>query len=162
MAQLPEAKTYLFDTDPLQLANIAGSALPKGYLRRLRKYIFGAGVFKVDWALDGSIPWSDPRCLKASTVHVGGTIEEIVLSEKAAWRGYRTEKPFVLVCQQSEFDPGRAPKGKHTGYAYCHVPLGSDFDHAEIIERQIERFAPGFKEIILSRHSTSTKKILRS
>ncbi len=158
MNQLPQAKVYLFDTDPFQLADIAESVLPRGYLKRLKRYHFGPGAFKVDWALDGSIPWSDPRCLKASTVHVGGPIEEIAHSEKTIWQGGKTEKPFVMVCQQSEFDPSRAPNGKQTGYAYCHVPFGSDFDFTEIIENQVERFAPGFKDIILRRHSISTKK----
>jgi phytoene dehydrogenase-like protein len=155
--QLPSAKVYLFDTDPYQLASIAEAVLPNGYKRRLRRYNFGPGVFKVDWALNDSIPWKDPNCLKASTVHIGGTMKEIALSEKAAWNGQHVDQPFVMLCQQSEFDPGRAPEGKHTGYAYCHVPNGSDRDMTEIIETQIERFAPGFKDIILARHSTSTK-----
>ena len=159
MNALPQAKAYLFDTDPVQLANIAGTALPNRYLQRLRKYDFGPGVFKLDWALSSSIPWSDPRCLMASTVHLGGTIEEIILSEKAAWQGRKNEKPFIIVCQQSEFDTGRAPKGKHTGYAYCHVPFDSSLDYTRIIEDQMERFAPGFKDIILARHSTSPRKL---
>ena len=125
----------------------------------LRRYHFGPGVFKVDWALDGSIPWKDPNCLKASTVHIGGTMEEIALSEKAAWNGKHVDRPFVMLCQQSEFDPGRAPQGKHTGYAYCHVPNGSDRDMTEIIENQIERFAPGFKDIILARHQYQHKSL---
>ena len=153
--QLPQAKVYLFNTDPFQLASIAESQLPANYLRRLRKYHFGPGVFKVDWALDGSIPWTDPRCLQASTVHVGGTMEEINHSERSAWNGKHVEKPFVMLCQQSEFDSSRAPDGKHTGYAYCHVPHGSTQDMTSAIENQIERFAPGFKDLILARHSTN-------
>ena len=159
MNALPQAKAYLFDTDPIQLANIAGSALPNRYLRRLRKYDFGPGIFKLDWALSDSIPWSDPRCLMASTVHLGGTIEEIILSEKAVSQGRNNEKPFIIVCQQSEFDTERAPKGKHTGYAYCHVPFESTLDYTRIIEKQMERFAPGFKDIILARHSISPGKL---
>lgn len=155
--QLPPAKVYLFDTDPIQLAQIAGDQLPTRYRRRLNKYHFGPGVFKVDWALSQSIPWKDPRCLRASTVHVGGGIEEVAASEKAAWKGMHTDKPFVMVCQQSEFDPTRAPKGQHTGYAYCHVPQGSTKDMTMAIEQQIERFAPGFKSTILARHKTSTQ-----
>ncbi|MEM7371007.1 MAG: NAD(P)/FAD-dependent oxidoreductase [Bacteroidota bacterium] len=155
--QLPEAKAYLFNTDPFQLAAIAEAVLPKRYVRRLRRYNFGPGVFKLDWALSTSIPWSDPRCLKASTVHIGGSIEEIARSERAAWEGKHVDKPFVMLCQQSEFDASRAPDGQHTGYAYCHVPNGSSEDMTEVIERQIERFAPGFKDIILARNHMSTQ-----
>lgn len=152
MSDLPPARTYLFDTDPMQLAAIAGSLLPSRYIRRLRNYQFGPGVFKIDWALNGPIPWRDPACLKASTVHVGGTFEEIAAAEAAVWRGEHPEKPFVLVVQQSQFDPSRAPPGKHTGYAYCHVPSGSHLDLTETVERQVERFAPGFRDQVLARH----------
>lgn len=152
--QLPPAKRYFFDTDPYQLARIAADELPNSYRRRLGKYNFGPGVFKVDFALEGSIPWRDPRCVQASTVHVGGTIEEIAASEKAAWQGKETDRPFVMVCQQSEFDKSRAPAGQHTGYAYCHVPHGSTRDWTPFIENQIERFAPGFKEVILAKKTT--------
>lgn len=155
MDDLPDAKAYLFDTDPVQLADIAGDALPSGYRKRLRKYRFGPGTFKLDWALDGPIPWKDAKCLEASTVHVGGTIDEIAVSERAAWDGEHCEKPYLILCQQSQFDSTRAPEGKHTGYAYCHVPHGSDVDRAEVIENQVERFAPGFKDIILERHVTA-------
>lgn len=154
--QLPPAKVYLFDTDPGQLADIAGPVLPASYLRRLEKFHYGPGIFKLDWALDGPIPWKDERCLEASTVHIGGTLPEIAASERAAWEGKHSEKPFVLLCQQSQFDPRRAPVGKHTGYAYCHVPYGSTRDMTEIIEDQVERFAPGFKDVILARHATNT------
>ena len=153
--QLPPARVYLFNTDPYQLSSIAESKLPARYVRRLRKFNFGPGAFKIDWALDGSIPWSDPRCLQASTVHVGGTMEEINASERAAWESIHTARPFVMVCQQSEFDPSRAPEGKQTGYAYCHVPHGSTLDMTDAIENQIERFAPGFKDLILARHVTT-------
>jgi phytoene dehydrogenase-like protein len=161
LADLPPARLYLFDTSPAQLEKIAGSVLPEGYLRRLRKYRYGPGVFKVDWALDGSIPWKDPRCLEASTVHVGGTIEELAVSEAAMYRGEHAEKPFVLVVQQSELDHGRAPEGKQTGYAYCHVPAGSTLDLTGRIEAQIERFAPGFRDRILARHKTTTADLER-
>lgn len=156
--QLPKAKAYLFDTDPKQLAAICKDELPKSYLNRLHNYKYGPGIFKVDWALSESIPWKDPNCLKASTVHVGGTFNEIAKSEKDMWEGRHSEKPFLILCQQSEFDATRAPKGQHTGYAYCHVPNGSTKDMTAAIESQIERFAPGFKNIILSRHKTSTKE----
>jgi phytoene dehydrogenase-like protein len=118
-------------------------------------------VFKLDWALDGPIPWRDPRCLDASTVHLGGTLEEIAAAEAAVWRGEHPELPFVLVIQQSQFDAARAPAGKHTGYAYCHVPSGSAVDCTATIERQIERFAPGFRELILARHRTTPADLER-
>lgn len=151
MRGLPPARAYLFDTDPLQLAQIAQSSLPSSYVRRLRRFRFGPGVFKMDWALNGPIPWRDPACLKASTVHLGGTLEEIARAEAAVWRGEHPQNPFVMVVQQSQFDSSRAPAGKHTGYAYCHVPGGSDLDLTETVERQMERFAPGFRDCVLAR-----------
>jgi phytoene dehydrogenase-like protein len=152
LSDLPPARVVLFDTSPAALAAICGSALPDGYVRRLGRYVYGPGVFKLDWALDGPIPWRDPRCLDASTVHVGGTLDEIAAAEAAVWRGEHPERPFVMVVQQSQFDPRRAPAGKHTGYAYVHVPAGSTVDCTDTIERQIERFAPGFRDRILARH----------
>lgn len=159
LSQLPRTKVIMFDTDPIQLANIAGTALPDGYKKRLKSYRYGPGVFKLDWALDGPIPWKDPNCLLASTVHLGGSLEEIAYGEASVWRGVHPEKPYVLVVQQSQFDSTRAPKGKHTGYAYCHVPAGSDLDLTNIMEAQVERFAPGFKDRILFRHKTFTKDL---
>ena len=156
--ELPPAKAYLFDTDPLQLAAIAETELPTAYKNRLRKYNFGPGVFKIDYALSAPIPWKDPRCLEASTVHIGGTFEEIAKAEKEAWKGNYSEKPYVLLAQQSQFDTTRSPEGKHTCWAYCHVPNGSQEDQSKIIENQIERFAPGFKDIILAKHSMNTKQ----
>jgi phytoene dehydrogenase-like protein len=161
LADLPAARVVLFDTSPAQLAAICGTALPSGYVRRLRRYRYGPGVFKVDWALGDAIPWRDPRCLEASTVHVGGTLEELAASEQAMWRGEHTERPFVLVVQQSQFDPSRAPAGRHTGYAYCHVPAGSTRDLTAIVEAQVERFAPGFRERILARHVTTSADLER-
>ena len=161
LADLPPARVYLFDTSPAQLADIAAPVLPARYLRRLRRYRYGPGVFKMDWALDGPIPWKDPQCLTASTVHLGGTLEEIAAGEAAVWRGEHPERPFVLVIQQSQLDPGRAPAGKHTGYAYCHVPAGSTLDLTEVVERQLERFAPGFRDRILFRHATRTADLER-
>jgi phytoene dehydrogenase-like protein len=160
-ADLPAARVFVFDTDPHQLADIAERALPAGYVRRLRRFRFGPGVFKLDFALDGPIPWSDPGCLQASTVHVGGSLEEIAASEHAMWRGDHAERPFLIVVQQSQFDPGRAPAGKHTGYAYCHVPHASPVDMTEPIEAQIERFAPGFRERILARHKLAPADLAR-
>lgn len=156
LADLPPARAYLFDTSPDQLATICEPVLPARYLRRLRRYRYGPGVFKLDWALAGSIPWHDPRCRTASTVHVGGTLEEIAAGEAAVWRGEHPERPFLLVVQQSELDPSRAPAGQHTGYAYCHVPAGSTVDRTAAVEAQLERFAPGFRDLILARHVTNT------
>jgi phytoene dehydrogenase-like protein len=161
LADLPPARLVLFDTSPSQLASIAEPVLPAGYVRRLRRYIYGPGTFKLDLALDGPIPWRDPRCLEASTVHIGGTLDEVAAAEAAVWRGEHPERPFVMLCQQSQFDPTRAPTGKHTGYAYCHVPPGSTVDLTEAIERQIERFAPGFRQRILARHTTTTAQFER-
>ena len=154
LADLPPARVYLFDTDPGQLARICEPALPARYVRRLRRYRYGPGTFKLDLALDGPIPWRDPATTSASTVHVGGTLEEIAAAEAAVARGEHPERPYVLLCQQSQLDPSRAPPGKHTGYAYCHVPAGSTVDQTEAILSQIERFAPGFRDRILALHRT--------
>jgi phytoene dehydrogenase-like protein len=153
LAEVGNARVVLFDTSPDQLARIAGDALPAGYRRRLGRYRYGPGAFKLDWALDGPIPWRDPACRDASTVHVGGTLAEICASERDMYRGRHAERPFLIVCQQSEIDATRAPAGRHTGYAYCHVPHGSTLDRTEAIEDQIERFAPGFRDRILARHA---------
>jgi len=161
LADLPPARAYLFDTSPAQLAAIAEPVLPARYVRRLRRFRYGPGAFKLDWALDGPIPWRDPRCLLASTVHVGGTLEEIAAAEAAVWRGEHPERPFLIVCQQSQLDPTRAPSGKHTGYAYCHVPAGSTVDQTAAIERQLERFAPGFRDRVLARRATTPEALER-
>jgi len=152
VADIPPARVVLFDTSPAQLADVCEALLPAGYVRRLRRYCYGPGAFKLDWALDGPIPWRDARCLEASTVHVGGSLDEIAAAEAAVWRGEHPPRPFVLVVQQSQFDGARAPAAKHTGYAYCHVPAGSTLDCTNAIEQQIERFAPGFRDRILARH----------
>jgi phytoene dehydrogenase-like protein len=157
LADLPPARVALFDTSPEQLASIAESVLPSRYVRRLRRFRYGPGVFKIDWALDGPIPWQDSAILDASTVHLGGTLDEIADAERAVWRGEHPERPFVLMCQQSQIDPTRAPAGKHTGYAYCHVPAGSASDCTDAVERQVERFAPGFRERILARHTMTAR-----
>lgn len=155
-ADLPDARAYLFDTSPNLLVNGFADVMPHGYNKRLAKFRYGPGVFKLDYALSESIPWKHQDCLKASTVHVGGTFEEIAASEADAWHGINPHAPFVLVTQQSEFDSTRAPKGKHTLWAYCHVPNGSTADMSGAIENQIERFAPGFKDTILRRHTMHT------
>jgi phytoene dehydrogenase-like protein len=157
--ELPPARAFLFDVTPRQLLNIAGKRLPAGYRRQLERFRYGVGVFKVDYALDGSIPWENENCNRAATLHIGGTFDEIVASEKTVWRGDHPEKPFVLLAQQSCFDPSRAPAGKHTAWAYCHVPHGSTVDMTGRITAQIERFAPGFRERILACHTYNTTEI---
>jgi phytoene dehydrogenase-like protein len=156
MADVPSSRVVIFDVTPRQLADIAGDELPARYLRKLRHYRYGPGVFKVDYALDGPIPWKAESCRRAATVHVGGTIDEIAAHERALWKGGSIDRPFVLVAQQSLFDPTRAPQGKHTAWAYCHVPHGSSVDMSDAIERQIERFAPGFRDLVLARHTMNT------
>jgi phytoene dehydrogenase-like protein len=151
--QLAPAQAVLCDVTPRQLLSIAGERLPAGYRRALGRYRYGPGVFKVDWALDGPIPWAAPECTRAATLHLGGTLEEIAASEQAPWHGMHAEQPFVLLAQPSLFDPTRAPAGQQTAWAYCHVPHGSAEDMTERIEQQVERFAPGFRKRILA-HST--------
>lgn len=151
MAELPAARAILFDTSPRALSEIAGDRLPTRYRRRLDGFRYGPGVVKVDWALDGPIPWRAARAAAAGTVHVGGTSDEIAFAESEVNAGRHPERPFVLVVQQSLFDASRAPQGHHTGWAYCHVPNGSTVDMADRIEAQIERFAPGFRDRILAR-----------
>jgi phytoene dehydrogenase-like protein len=150
--ELPDARAAILDVTPRQLLAIAGDRLPNGYARRLRRYRYGPGVFKIDWALDGPIPWTNPEIARAGTVHLGGPFEEVAASERAAWEGRHVERPFVLVVQASLFDPSRAPAGKQTGWAYCHVPNGSTRDMTDTIEAQVERFAPGFRDRVLARH----------
>lgn len=150
---LPAARVVLCDITPRQLLRIAGSRLPSSYQHKLRRYRYGPGVFKLDLALDGPIPWRAEECTRAGTVHLGGTLPEIAAGEAAVWRGKHPERPLVLLAQQSLFDATRAPAGKQTVWAYCHVPNGSTFDMTERIEAQIERFAPGFRDRILARHT---------
>lgn len=153
--KLPPARAVLFDVTPRQLIQIAEHRLPPGYRCKLKGYRYGPGVFKIDWALSSPIPWRAKECTRAGTVHIGGSLEEIVESERAVWEGRHPEKPYVLVAQQSLFDPTRAPEGKHTAWAYCHVPNGSRLDMTERIESQIERFAPGFRDCIIARSTRS-------
>jgi phytoene dehydrogenase-like protein len=159
LRELPGARAVLFDLTPHQIVRIAGGELPPGYRRRLEDYRYGPGIFKVDWALDGPIPWKNPDCHRSATVHVGATFEEIAQSEHDMSHGIISEKPFVIVAQQSLFDPTRAPAGKHTGWAYCHVPHGSTVDMTERIEAQIERMAPGFRDVILARHTMNASDV---
>ena len=149
---LPPARAILCDLSPAPFLRIAGHRLPAGYRRKLERYRYGLGVFKVDWALGAPIPWTADACTRAGTVHVGGTLEEIAASERDAWEGRHAERPFVLLAQHTLFDPSRAPAGQHTAWGYCHVPHGSTFDMLPRIEAQIERFAPGFRDRVIARH----------
>jgi phytoene dehydrogenase-like protein len=161
MSDLPTARAYLFDTSPAQLDLIASDLLSPSYRRALRRYRRGPGVFKLDYALDGPIPWRAADCLRAGTVHLGGSFDEIAASERAVWGGAHPDRPFVLVGQQSLFDDTRAPAGKHTVWAYCHVPNGSTVDMTGAIEAQLERFAPGFRDRVLARHASAPDDIER-
>ena len=151
LAALPNYDLLLCDLTPRQFVKVAGNRLSESYQRRLQSYRYGAGVFKVDYALSAPIPWNAPDCLRAATVHLGGSFEEIAASEKAVRNGQHADHPFVLLAQPSLFDSSRAPGGKQTAWAYCHVPNGSKVDMLEKLENQIERFAPGFRDCILAR-----------
>lgn len=161
LPSLPPAKAVLLDITPRQALHLLGQRLPAGYRRQLEGYRYGPGVFKMDFALDGPVPWKAAECAHAGTLHLGGSLEEIAWAERAVWRGEHPQRPFVIVAQPSLFDPNRAPNGKHTLWAYCHVPHGSNQDMSEAIEAQIERFAPGFQERILARHSMSARDLER-
>lgn len=159
--QLPPARAILCDLTPRQLLRVAGARLTAKFRAKLERYRYGPGVYKMDWAVDGPIPWTAPECRRAATVHLGGTLEEIAASERAVWEGDHVERPFVLLAQPSLFDPTRAPSGKHTVWAYCHVPNGSTFDMSARIENQIERFAPGFRDLVLARNALTPAELER-
>jgi phytoene dehydrogenase-like protein len=159
--ELPKSRLTMLDVTPQQVLRIAGHRLRGRYARALRRYRYGAGVFKVDWALDGPVPWRAAECARAATVHIGGTLEEIAASEAAVWSGATAEHPFILAVQPSLFDESRAPEGKHTLWAYCHVPNGSREDMTDRIEAQIERFAPGFRESVLARRAHGPAEMQR-
>ncbi|ADY52552.1 fumarate reductase/succinate dehydrogenase flavoprotein domain protein [Pseudopedobacter saltans DSM 12145] len=159
LGELPPHKIVLFDLTPRQLLKIAGEELSPIYKWQLEKYRHGMGVFKVDWALDGSVPFKSEICSKAATVHLGNTYAEIAHSERTASEGRHSQKPFVLLAQQSMFDATRAPEGKHTVWGYCHVPNGSTVDMTDAIENQVERFAPGFKDRVLARNVMNTAQM---
>lgn len=159
LQQLPSSHAVLFDVTPQQLLRIAGHTFSPLYHWQLKKYRYGMGVFKVDWALAGPVPFTDPACREAGTLHLGNTFEEIAQSELRTSRGEHVDRPFVLMAQQSVFDASRAPAGKHTAWAYCHVPNGSRVDMTEAIERQVERFAPGFRDLILARATLDTAQL---
>lgn len=151
LADLPESRVVLLNVGARQFLSMARDRLPQSYRQRLESFRYGPGVFKMDWALDGPIPWAANECAEGGTVHIGGTFEEIAEAEAAVWRGEHPEKPFVLLAQPSMFDSTRAPSGKHVAWAYCHVPNGSDVDMTEPIEAQVERYAPGFKRRVSAR-----------
>ena len=157
--ELPNAKAYLFDVTPKQLLNIKGMDFPSLYRNRLASYKYGAGVFKIDWALSEPIPFTNEKCRRSGTVHIGFSTDEIEMSEKNIHQKHMTDTPYVLVAQHSIFDKTRAPEGKHTGWAYCHVPNGSIKDFTSVIENQIERAAPGFKDTILKRSTMNTVQL---
>jgi phytoene dehydrogenase-like protein len=149
--KLPSAELVLADVVPRELLRLARGRLPERYARALRGYRHGPGAYKIDWALDGPIPWRAAECRRAATVHLGGTLDEISTSEWDAWSGHASAKPFVLLVQHTLFDETRAPAGRHTAWAYCHVPNGSAEDMTDAIEAQVERFAPGFRDLVLGR-----------
>jgi len=157
--ELPPSRVVLCDLSPRGLLQIAGESFPASYRRALERYQYGPGVFKVDWALRGPIPWTSRQCAQAGTVHLGGTLAEIARSESDSWRNEHTEYPFVLLAQPSLIDPSRAPAGCHTAWAYCHVPNASTFDMTGRIEAQVERFAPGFRDLILARSTKSPTQL---
>lgn len=153
--EIPPARVFLLDVTPRQLLRIAGDRLPNGYRRQMESYRYGPGVFKVDYALSDPIPWRSAAVARAGTVHLGGTLDEIAASERAAWQGEHHARPFTLLVQPTLFDTTRAPAGRHIAWAYCHVPHGSSADLTEALEGQIERFAPGFRDTILARRAHS-------
>ncbi len=159
LSQLPSSRALLLDLSPRQLLQLGGHSWSSTYQRQLEKFRYGMGVFKIDWALAEPIPFSAAACREAGTVHLGNTLEEITATEAQTHAGAYPDKPFVLLTQQSLFDDTRAPAGRHTGWAYCHVPNGSRKDRTDAIERQVERFAPGFRERILARHSMDTAQM---
>ncbi|GAB3551490.1 NAD(P)/FAD-dependent oxidoreductase [Spirosoma fluminis] len=159
LEELPSARAVLLDVTPRQLLQLAGDRFSSLYKWQLERYRYGMGVFKIDWALDGPIPFTAPECRQAGTIHLGNTFEEIALGEAAASAGQHPDQPFVLLAQPSLFDATRAPAGQHTAWAYCHVPNGSTLDRTDAIEKQVERFAPGFRDRILARHTMNTAQM---
>jgi phytoene dehydrogenase-like protein len=159
LAQLDPADATLFDTGPRALDRIAGPALTTSFRTRMRHFNYGPGIFKVDWALSDPIPWTATACRRAGTIHLGGSLAEIAASESSAFTGKHCDRPYVLLVQPSLFDPTRAPAGRHTAWAYCHTPNGSTADLTEIVEAQVARFAPGFQDCILARHTRNSAQL---
>ena len=161
LADLPAARAYVLDVTPRQLLTIAGDRLTPRYRRSLERFRYGPGVFKMDWALGEPIPWRDAECSRAATVHLWGDLEQVTRAESLVHRGAVDPAPFVILVQPSLFDSSRAPQGRHTAWAYCHVPHGSDVDHSAAIESLIERFAPGFRDLVLARHCMTARQLER-
>ena len=159
LEDLPPSRCVVFDLTPRQILQIAGDRLPASFKNKLSKYRYGPAAFKMDWALDGPVPWRARECAQAATVHLGATLAEMEASESAVWEGKCPERPYVPLAQHTLFDPSRAPEGKHTLWAYCHVPNGSDVDMSKQIEDQIERFAPGFRSRIIARSVQSPAEL---
>jgi phytoene dehydrogenase-like protein len=159
LADLPPGATVLLDVTPRQVLELAGERLPGRYAKRLRKYRYGPGVFKLDYVLSGPIPWTNPDAHLAGTVHIGGSLAEVAASERAVGKGQHPERPFLLVAQPTNFDSTRSSTGRHVAWTYCHVPNGSTVDMTTPIEAQIERFAPGFRDLIVGRHAMATPQI---
>lgn len=159
--ELPAARAVLLDITPRQLIEIGGTDLPSSYRRRLERFQYGPGVFKIDWALSQPIPWKDPECARAGTLHLGGTLQEIAEATQRVWVGKPPQNPYVLLAQPSLFDSTRVPEGKHTAWAYCHVPHGSTADMTEKIEAQVERYAPGFRDVVIARAVMDTAELER-
>ena len=159
LRELPPARAVVLDLTPRQVLAVAGDRLPGGYRGQLARFRYGPGVFKLDWALDGPIPWRDPATRRAGTVHLGGSARELIAAEGSVARGGHPDRPFVLLVQPSLADPSRAPAGKHTAWAYCHVPNGSPVDRTEAIERRIEEYAPGFRDLVLGRSARGSAEM---
>jgi phytoene dehydrogenase-like protein len=159
LEELPPARAVLLDLTPRQVLDVAGHRLPSRYRAALHRYRYGAGVFKVDWALSGPIPWTAPGCARGGTVHLGGTFAEMAEVERRTWAGEHVRRPYVLLAQPSLFDAERAPPGKHVAWGYCHVPHGSTRDMTAAVEAQVERFAPGFRELVLARSTMHTGEL---
>jgi phytoene dehydrogenase-like protein len=159
ISELPHSRAVLFDTSPHAMLKIAGEQFPTGYQKQIRRYRYGPGVFKMDFALDAPIPWDNEDNCLSPTIHLGGSMEEIALSERTVWKGDHSQRPFTILSQPTLFDTSRAPAGKHTVWAYCHVPNGSTLDCSEAVENQIERFAPGFRERILAKHTYTAQQM---
>lgn len=159
LRELPTARAVLLDITPRQFLEIAGDQLSVRYAKLLSHFRYGMGAYKLDWALREPVPWAAPALRRAATIHIGGTLEEITAYELSAWNGKPNGKPFVIVAQHSVFDRSRAPAGQHTLWAYCHVPHGSEIDVTGAVETQIERFAPGFRDVILARSVLPPRKM---
>jgi phytoene dehydrogenase-like protein len=159
LRDLPPARAVVLDLTPRQILRIGAGELPHRYVHGLERFRYGPGVFKIDWALDGPVPWAAPGVADTATVHLGGTLEEMIRSESDSHAGVHAARPYVLFVQPTVVDPSRAPAGKHVAWAYCHVPNGSVRDRTSEIEAQVERFAPGFRDLVLARHVMDTAAV---